>query len=130
MFSHFQADIMGDPVCIICKSCQDGSLKLFTDQTWSVVKRTAEYRRMKKSDNYKHTTSKVSLLQQAVDAYYHPQCYKKYTAVKKPVSDIQGDSPTNTPSTQCRITMPPSDEKGLLKGACIFCPILRKTINR
>ena len=103
---------MGDSECIICKSCQEDSLKIFTDKTWSVVKKIAEYRRMQKSDNYKDTTSKISLLQEHKEAYYHPQCYKKYTAVKKPASDSQCGSPTHTPTAPCGSEMPPFDANG------------------
>uniref|UniRef100_UPI00358ECE32 uncharacterized protein isoform X3 n=1 Tax=Myxine glutinosa TaxID=7769 RepID=UPI00358ECE32 len=119
-----------DLVCIICKASQDESLKIFVDRTWGAFRRAAEFRLALKSDRYIDTTTEVNMQQQAGNAKYHSKCYRNYTAVKRPSTNSQSDSPSNQPKTRRRSSMPPSDAKGFLKGSCIFCPVLRKTINR
>ena len=119
-----------DLVYIICKANQDASLKMFVDRTWDAFKRAAEFRLALKSDRYRDTTTEVNMEQQAGNARYHSKCYRNYTAVKRPSTDSQSDSPSEKPKTRRRSSMPPSDAKGLLKGSCIFCHVQRKTINR
>lgn len=117
--------------CIICKENQ-GDLKRFTDKTWGKMKMSAESSLRLKSDRYKEATMEVTMQQEMGNARFHSKCYGFYTAVKKvPVPSVsQNSSQSEEQNTRSRSSMPTSDAKGLLKGSCIFCPVLCKTINR
>ena len=64
---------------------------------------------------------------------YHPSCYKKYTAVKRPKEALPTDDEPATKKayieTRCSGVLPKSDQQGLLKGSCIFCGKSRKKRN-
>lgn len=83
-----------DLVCIICKANQDDSLKMFVDRTWGAFKKAAEFRLALKSDRYRDTTIEVNMQQQAGNARYHSKCYRNYTAVKRPSTDSESNSPS------------------------------------
>ena len=82
-----------DLVCVICKANKDDSLKMFVDRTWDAFKRAAEFRLALKSDRYRDTTTEVNMEQQAGNARYHSKCYRNNTAVKRPSTVSQSDSP-------------------------------------
>ena len=115
-------------MCIICNENKDEKLKPYISSTWDTIKRAAAKRLLLTSDCYKSTTTKVNMMQDKGSANYHSGCHKNYIAVKKP-SEAVSKSPAKKPMTRCRSSMPPSDERGLLKGSCIFCPTLRKTVK-
>ncbi|XP_033125114.1 uncharacterized protein LOC117123333 [Anneissia japonica] len=123
--STMDTDCEVNMVCIICRGSQGDSLKMFVERTWCSFKRAAELRLALKSDRYRDITTEVNLQQHSDNARYHSKCYRKYTAVIRPPTG----SPSKKPKTRRRSLMPPSDEKGLLKGSCIFCILRRKTIN-
>ncbi len=116
------------PMCIICNENKDEKLKPYISSTWDTIKRAAAKRLLLTSDCYKSTTTKVNMMQDKGSANYHSGCHKNYIAVKKP-SEAVSKSPAKKPMIRCRSSMPPSDERGLLKGSCIFCPTLRKTVK-
>lgn len=68
--------------------------------------------------------------QEQSNARYHLKCYRNYTAVKRPTDYHQCKSPKKKTKTRRTSSMPPSDAKGLLKGLCIFCSVVRKTVHR
>jgi hypothetical protein len=68
--------------------------------------------------------------QQINNAKYHSKCYRNYTAVKRPSTDSKSHSISKTLQTRRNSSMPSSNTEGLLKGSCIFCNTVRKTINR
>ena len=103
---------------------------MFNDRTWASFKRAAECRLSLKSDRYRDITTEVNLQQEKGNAVYHTKCHKNYTAVKRPSSTSESEPPSKKPETRRRSSLPPSDTKGLLRGSCIFCPVLRKTINQ
>ena len=90
----------------------------------------AEFRLVLKSDRYKDITTEINLRQEMGIARYHSQCYRNFTAVKRPSTDSQSDHSSKDKVTRNSSSMPPSDAKGLLRGSCIFCPVQWKTINR
>jgi len=125
-----EADDTPTEVCIICKARGTDPLKAFKDQIWCTFKRAAEMRLSKQSDCHRDTTLEVNLRQEAGNAMYHSRCYRNYTAVKRPASTSQSEPPSKKPETRRRSGLAPSNERGLLKGTCIFCPVVRKTVNR
>ena len=64
---------------------------------------------------------------------YHPSCYKKYTAVKRPKETLPTDDEPATKKayieTRSSGVLPKSDQQVLLKGNCIFCGKSRKRKN-
>lgn len=119
--------------CIICNEGQaTGTLKAFTDTTWHSFKKATERRLALKSDRYRDAcTSKVNRQQESSNARYHSNCYRNYTAVKRPSAESdQSKLLSNKPKTRRTGSMPDSDAKGLLKGSCIFCLVVRKTVNK
>ena len=114
------------PMCIICNKNKDEKLKPYVSSTWDTVKRAAARRLLLSSDCYKEITIKLDMMQDQGSSKYHSGCHKNYVAVKRPCSEPVTQPPVKTRS---RSPMPPSDEKGKLKGSCIFCPIRRKTVR-
>ncbi len=105
-------------------------IKMFVNKTWGALKKAAEYRLALKTDCYREITIEVNMQQQIKNAKYHSKCYRNFTAVKKPSTDYRGRSVSKTIQTRRNSSMPPSNPEGLLKGSCIFCNTVRKTINR
>ena len=103
---------------------------MFVDKTWGTLKRAAEYRLALKTDCFRDVTIEVNMQQQINNAKYHSKCYRNYTAVKRPSTDSKSNSISKTLQTRRNSSMPSSNTEGLLKGSCIFCNTVRKTINR
>ena len=103
---------------------------MFVDKTWGTLKRAAEYRLALKTDCFRDVTIEVNMQQQINNAKYHSKCYRNYTAVKRPSTDSKSHSISKTLQTRRNSSMPSSNTEGLLKGSCIFCNTVRKTINR
>lgn len=82
------------------------------------------------NDRYRETTLEANLQEEAANARYHSRCYSNYTSVRKSVSTSQNEPASKKPETRCRSSLTPSNEKGLLRGSCIFCPVVRKTVKR
>lgn len=118
-------------VCLVCnKSKNHGELKLFTEQTWGSFKRASESRLAMQTDRYRDLTMEINLQDEPGNAKYHSTCYRYYTAVKRKSSDPpNAESSAKAPDTRRRSSLPSTDHKGLLKGSCIFCTVLRKTVN-
>ena len=117
-------------MCIICQAQQDDTLKTFAYSTWATFKRAAESRLLLKSDKYRETKTEVNMQEEMPNAKCYSKCYKNYTAVSKSSTKSTNKQPMKKPETQHIRLMPLSSEKGTLKGSCIFCPLIRKTVNR
>ena len=118
-------------VCIVCKSRDDNPLKKFVDKSWCTFKTSASCRLLLKSDRYRDVTTEVNLMREMGNKLYHSKCYKNFTAVKRSPSVSPNDEPPQKKAeTRRSSSMPESDSRGLLKGSCIFCTVVRKTINR
>ena len=117
-------------MCIICQAQQDDTLKTFASSTWATFKRAAESRLLLKSNKYQETTTEVNMQEEMPNARYHSKCYKYYAAVSKPSTKSTNKQPMKKPETQHISLMPLSSEKGTLKGSCIFCPLVQKTVSQ
>ena len=84
------------------------------------------------TDKYVEVTQKVLMSSdnESLILSYHPSCYKKYTAVKRPKGALPTDDEPATKKayieTRRSGVIPKSDQRGLLKGSCIFCGKSRK----
>ena len=118
-------------VCIICKTSGTVPLKPFDSKLWGSIKKAAEIRRQMSSDRYSDATSEILTRVDESEAVYHTQCYRTFTAVKRRSSSGPSvHEPTaKLPTTRQRTFLPATDEKGLLKGTCLFCGKVRKKWN-
>ena len=76
-------------------------------------------------------TTEINLQTDRGSALYHSSpCYKNFTAVKRPACQSPDEPPSKKPETRKLSSLQKNDAKGLLKGYCIFCGKVRKTINQ
>lgn len=111
--------------CFICeKSTEEDSKLKGLQKTLPTVKNAAAHRSKLTTDKYEKVTRKI-LNGNVEDELYHPNCYRQYTAVKRPREDKDQDRV----ETRTNSSLPKTDNQGLLKGKCVFCGKARRKKN-
>lgn len=114
--------------CFICEESTEEDNKLKTLQkTLSTVKNAAANRSKLTTDKYEQITRKI-LNSNVEGELYHPNCYRQYTAVKRPREDKAQEPESKSPRIETRTSsyLPKTDKLGILEGKCVFCGKTRK----
>lgn len=84
-------------------------------KTLPTVKSAAAHRSKVTTDKYEKVTWKI-LNGNVEGDFYHPNCYRQFTAVRRP-----RESKNLRLETRTNSSLPKTDKQGILKEKCVFC---------